>query len=100
MLSPSIQRTNRGALVERETSLIVLSETQRQAKLTELARDFGYAETDALLEAAVHDSVCPAICVREGCGYTTDMEPDRREGYCEACGGQTVQSALVLAGLV
>ena len=80
--------------------MLVLSETQRQTKLTALALDFGFADTDALLEAAVHDSVCPAICAREGCDYTADMEPDQCEGYCEVCGGQTVQSALILAGLV
>ena len=80
--------------------MIVLSDVQRQTKLATLARDFGFTDTDALLEAAVHDSVCPAICVREGCDYTADMEPDQREGYCEVCGGQTVQSALILAGLV
>ena len=65
--------------------MLVLSEAQRQTKLTALALDFGHADTDALLEAAVLDSVCPAICVREGCDYTADMEPDRREGYCEVC---------------
>ena len=35
-----------------------------------------------------------------GCDYTTGMEPDQDEGYCEACGGNTVTSALVLAGLI
>jgi len=28
------------------------------------------------------------------------MEPDQEEGYCEACGGNTMVSALVLAELV
>ena len=36
----------------------------------------------------------------EGCDYTTEMEPDQEEGYCEACGGNTVVSALVLAGII
>ena len=36
----------------------------------------------------------------EGCDYTTEMEPDQEKGYCEACGGNTVVSVLVLAGLI
>ena len=55
---------------------------------------------DNFLKAATRDSVCPAICVTEGCDYTTDMEPDQDAGYCEVCGGYTVTSALVLAGLI
>jgi hypothetical protein len=42
----------------------------------------------------------PSICMTEGCDYTTEMEPDQAEGYCEACGGNTVTSALVLANLI
>ena len=55
---------------------------------------------DDLLSASICDSVCPAICMTEGCDYTTEMEPDPEEGYCEACGGNTVVSALVLSGLI
>jgi len=36
----------------------------------------------------------------KGCDYTAEMEPDQEEGYCEACGGNTMVSALVLAELV
>jgi hypothetical protein len=53
-----------------------------------------------LLKASTSDSVCPAICMTEGCDYTTEMERDQDAGYCEACGGNTVTSALVLAGLI
>ena len=80
--------------------MIVLSEESRQAKLRELAHDFGHDSVDELLEAAVTDCVAPAICVRESCSYTADMEPDQDAGYCEVCGGQSVQSALILAGLI
>jgi hypothetical protein len=31
---------------------------------------------------------------------TAEMESDQDAGYCEACGGNTVTSALVLAGLI
>jgi hypothetical protein len=29
-----------------------------------------------------------------------EMESDQDAGYCEACGGQTMVSALILAGLI
>jgi hypothetical protein len=60
----------------------------------------GYKTAYDLVQAVSADSVCPAICMTEGCDYTAEMEPDQTEGYCEACGGNTVTSALVLAGLI
>ena len=36
----------------------------------------------------------------ESCDYTAEMEPDQDQGFCEVCGGNTVTSALVLAGLI
>jgi hypothetical protein len=77
---------------------IVLS--NRAAKLMKLCEAEGFASLDDLLAIAVIDSVCPAICMTEGCDHTTEMEPDQEEGYCEACGGNTVVSVLVLAGLI
>jgi hypothetical protein len=79
---------------------MVLSEQERRARLEELAAAEGYATVDELIEAAALDSVSPGICVRPGCGYTVEVEPDQREGWCEACGGRSVQSALVLAELI
>jgi len=60
----------------------------------------GFKTFDGLLRHAASDSVCPAICMTEGCDHTTEMEPDQDSGYCEKCGGNTVTSALVLAGLI
>ena len=77
---------------------IVLS--NKAAKLMKLCELEGFDSLDDLLRIAVTDSVCPAICVTEGCDHTTEMEPDQDEGYCEVCGGNTVVSALVLAGLI
>ena len=77
-----------------------LSEQERQAKLNELCEAEGFDNVDALLEQCVFDSVSPGICVKPDCDYTTEVEPDQRRGYCEACGGKTVQSALILAGLI
>jgi len=77
---------------------IVLS--SKGAKLMTLCEREGFKTLDQLLKYASGDSVCPAICMTEGCDYTTEMESDQDEGYCEACGGNTVTSALILAGLI
>jgi hypothetical protein len=76
-----------------------LSNVKRRHKLDELAKDGGHASVGAMLEASVTDSVAPAICTEPECNHTTEMEPDQDAGYCEACGKNSVASALVLAGL-
>jgi hypothetical protein len=79
-------------------STIVLS--NKATKLMKLCEAEGFDSLDDLLKISVADSVCPAICMTEGCDYTAEMEPDQTEGYCEACGGNTVTSVLILAGLI
>lgn len=68
-------------------------------KLHTLAENNGFDALDEFLESVGCDSVVPGICVGVGCDYTTDVEPDCHDGYCEECEGQTVRSALVLAGI-
>ena len=77
-----------------------LSQEEKRCKPRELARDGGHAFVVEMFKACVTDSVSPAICTARDCSYTTEMEPDQDRGYCEACGGNTVVSALVLAGLI
>ena len=77
-----------------------LSERERRVKLVKLAAIEGFASTDELLADAIYDSACPGICTRLDCDYTREVEPDQDEGYCEACQTRTVQSALMLAGLI
>lgn len=60
----------------------------------------GYATVGQLLDAAAFDVVSPAICIEATCVYTADMEPDQDGGSCEACGRQSVVSALVLAEVI
>ena len=79
-------------------SVIVLS--HKALKLMKLCDLEGFNNLDDLLQAAATDSVCPAICMTEGCDYSTEMESDQDEGYCDACGGNTVVSVLVLLGLI
>ena len=80
------------------STIFVLS--RKAAKLMTLCDLEGFDCLDDLLQVAATDSVCPAICMTEGCDYTTEMEPDQDRGFCEVCGGQAVTSALVLAGLI
>ena len=68
------------------------------SKLGRLAELEGYSSQFAMLEDAITDSVCPGICTNKGCDYTTEVEPDCQDGYCEECETQTVKSAMILAG--
>lgn len=70
----------------------------RKEALKRLADDFGFESINAMLETAFLDSVSPGICVT--CSHTTEIEPDSNHGYCEGCGGNTVRSALTLAGVI
>ena len=69
-------------------------------KLDQLASDYGFEDVMEMLETAMFDGVCPAICMNPGCNYSTDMEPDQDSGWCEDCCTNTVKSALVLAGVI
>jgi hypothetical protein len=79
-------------------SAIVLS--IKGSKLMQVCEAEGFASLDDLLGLLVTDSVCPAICMNEGCDYIAPMETDQEEGYCEKCGGNTMVSVLVLVGLI
>ncbi len=73
---------------------------QRQAKLAKLIEMEGYESIEQLAEAILSDSVSPAICMNEDCSYTCEMEPDQDAGFCEECCTNSMQSALILAGLI
>jgi hypothetical protein len=73
--------------------------TLAQDKLAKLAEIEGLT-IEELCEQAVMDVACKGICMVPRCDYTTDVEPDQEYGYCENCGGQTVKSCLVLAGII
>lgn len=69
-------------------------------KLDQLMEIEGYGDVVDLFAAVLSDSVSPGICINPGCDYSTEVEPDQDRCYCESCGTQTVQSALILAGLI
>lgn len=60
----------------------------------------GHTDEMEFLNECAFDSVVPAICINEGCDYTESMEPDQDKGWCEDCKTGTVQSALILKGLI
>ena len=76
-----------------------MTPAMRRARLSKLCEIEGFEDENALFAAAMTDSVCPAICCNPDnpeCDYTTEMEPDQDRGWCEACGGNTMVSGLVL----
>jgi hypothetical protein len=68
-------------------------------KLETLAKIEGM-DVMGMLEEATFDSVAPGICSVKDCDYTTSVEPDSRDGWCEMCGRNTVVSCLVWAGII
>jgi hypothetical protein len=79
------------------SSIVLSHKAQKLMKLCEIE---GFESVEDVLFSSIADSVCPAICMTEGCDYTAEMEPDQDRGFCEVCGGNTVVSALILAGLI
>jgi hypothetical protein len=73
-------------------SAIVLS--TKRSKLMKVCEAEGFASIDDLLALVVVDSVCPAICMAEGCDHVAPMESDQEEGYCERCGSNTMAAPL------
>ena len=68
-------------------------------KITQLAESEGMT-VDELLEEASFDSVVIGICTNKGCDYTTEVEPDQDQGWCECCETNTVASPLILLGVI
>jgi hypothetical protein len=54
--------------------------THKAKKLMKLCDLEGYKRVRDLLNASMRDSLCPAICMTEGCDHTTEMESDQDAG--------------------
>ena len=74
--------------------------SEKKQKLRLLANAEGYRRVDEMLAAAALDTCSPAICCNNGCTYTCEMEPDQDRGWCDECSTNSMQSALILAGLI
>jgi Protein of unknown function (DUF3768) len=72
----------------------------KASKLMTVCEAEGFATIDDLIALSVADSVCPAICMTEGCDHVASLESDQDKGYCETCSGNTMVSVLVLAELI
>jgi hypothetical protein len=77
-----------------------MDDALRKTKLAKLMEIEGYDTIEELFEAALSDTVSPAICMNEDCDFTCEMEPDQDAGWCDECRTNSVQSALILAGLI
>lgn len=65
------------------------------SKIDDLIEYEGLEGVEELMEMC-YDSVNPGICMNPECAYTTDVEPDCSDGYCEECGTGTVMSGTML----
>lgn len=77
---------------------MTLTEAQKQENLETLAGINGFEDAQEMLEAASFDSIVPAICTE--CEATYELEPDAENDLCEECDCTTVQSCLILAGVI
>lgn len=70
-------------------------------KLEQLAEIEGYDSVENMLEEATFDSVTCGICTNEGCDATTScIEPDGHGMFCENCKTNTIDSCLIIAGII
>jgi hypothetical protein len=69
-------------------------------KLKKLCEIEGFEDEQALFEAFIMDSVCPAICINPDCDYSEHMEPDQDRGWCPECKTNTLKSAMILGGII
>ena len=70
------------------------------SKLELILKSEGFTDSLELLEEMITESVVPSICMNKGCDYITGMEPGQTEGWCEECQINTVQSCMILAGVI
>lgn len=78
-------------------NMIPFTAKERNERLAKLAEIEGMTVME-MLEEGTFDSVARGIC--RNCDYTTQVEPDSLEGWCENCCENTVISCLVLAGVI
>lgn len=66
--------------------------------LQRLAENEGYSEPMEMLEDTFNDGAVPGACSQ--CDYTTYVEPDCTDGWCEECEAGTVRSCQIMAGII
>jgi hypothetical protein len=84
----------------RKEIVMTPAETNHGAsKLDELASTWELSVPE-FIDSYALDDVAPGICMNPDCRYTTEVEPDQTEGWCEECEMRSVRSGIVLAGLI
>ncbi len=73
---------------------------KKRTKLDDLVEAYGFDTDIEMAEEYVHEGCVPCICMNEGCNSIEEFEPDCRDGYCDFCGANTMQSLLVLMGVI
>jgi len=71
----AIRRPNDSDSGSEEENMSTIALSHKAAKLMKLCDLEGYKRD--LLKASASDSVCPAICMKGGCDYTTEMEREQ-----------------------
>jgi len=72
-----------------------MSDLKKEMKLDQLMEIEGFESFDEICEDSMNSVNC-GICMNEGCDYTTTVESDCDDGYCEECETNTVCSATEL----
>ena len=72
----------------------------KRQKLEELAEEHDCTVSEFLAERNFSATTVPGICMRQGCRFIEEYEPDQTEGWCPECGTNSVCSVLVLAGFI
>lgn len=74
-----------------------MKSTQEAIKV--LTEDTGMTE-DELLKEATFDAVAWSVCMNDGCNFTNQYEPDCDGGWCDECEEGSVQSILIILGVI
>ncbi len=69
-------------------------------KLNLLAEDYGHDSVEEMMNSTMFNSLVPCICMNDGCDATYEYEADSVKGWCEECGTGSVQSCLIILGIV
>jgi hypothetical protein len=77
-----------------------MTDSEKAQKLNVLVSLYGYDSIQEMLETAAFDSVVPAICTAPGCEASYELEPDCCHELCVECRGMSVDSCLILAGVI
>jgi hypothetical protein len=80
--------------------LVAQESNMKLDKFENLLEVEGIENQEEFLQSYGNESVIPGICMNAGCEYTTGVEPDQDEGWCEECETNTVQSGLILLGII